>query len=84
MKRTLEQQKQRTDLTNQGKDALKQAIPYSEAAMKTLETGYKKTERSKYKSAVNLLQNIYQSLGDNANLKKYQDIYDGADAKFVN
>ena len=83
-KLTPDQQKQRTDLTNQGKDALKQAIPYSEAAMKTLETGYKKTERSKYKSAVNLLQNIYQGLGDNANLKKYQDIYDGADAKFVN
>ena len=81
---TPDQQKQRTDLNNQGKDALKQAIPYAEAAMKTLENGFKKSEKSKYKSAVNLLQNIYQSLGDNANLKKYQEIYDGADAKFVN
>ena len=83
-KLTPDQTKQRTDFNNQGKDALKQAIPYAEDAMKTLETGFKKSERSKYKSAVNLLQNIYQSLGDNANLKKYQNMYDGADTKFVN
>lgn len=83
-KLTPDQQKQRTDLNNKGKDDLKQAIPYAEAAAKTLEIGNKKSEKSKYKQSVNLLQNIYQSLGDNANLKKYQDLYDAADAKFVN
>jgi hypothetical protein len=49
-----------------------------------LEEGFLKAERSKYKSAVNLLQNIYQSLGDKDNLKTYQDKYDQADSKFVN
>lgn len=83
-KLTPEQQKQKKDLNDKGEQALKDAIPYAEAASKGLETGYKKSERSKYKSAVNLLQNIYQSLGDKVNLKKYQDIYDAADAKFVN
>jgi len=83
-KLTPDQQKQKKDLNDTGENDLKQAIPYAQDAMKDLETGYKKSEKSKYKSAVNLLQNIYQSLGDKANLKKYQDIYDGADAKFVN
>jgi hypothetical protein len=81
---TADQQKQKTDLTSQGKDFLKQAIPYAEKAMSTLEQGYKKSERSRYKSAVNLLENIYQSLGDKDKLKFYQDKYDQADAKFVN
>lgn len=83
-KLTADQQKQKTDLTSQGKDFLKQAIPYAEKAMSTLEQGYKKSERSRYKSAVNLLENIYQSLGDKDKLKFYQDKYDQADAKFVN
>lgn len=83
-KLTPDQQKQKKDMNDTGENELKQAIPYAQDAMKDLETGYKKSERSKYKSAVNLLQNIYQSLGDKVNLKKYQDIYDAADAKFVN
>ncbi|HUZ58431.1 MAG TPA: hypothetical protein VMU83_06595 [Hanamia sp.] len=83
-KLTPDQQKQKKDLNDQGKTDLQQAIPYAEAAMNDLQVGYKSSEKSKYKSAVNLLENIYQSLGDNANLKKYQDLYDGADAKFVN
>ncbi len=83
-KLTPDQQKQKKDLEDQGKNDLQQAIPYAETAMKDLETGFKKSEKSKYKSAVNLLENIYQSIGDNTNLKKYQAIYDGADAKFVN
>jgi len=79
-----DQLKKRTDLNTQGDNFLKQAIPYAEKALTTLEEGYKKAERSKYKSVANLLQNIYQSLGDNAKLKIYQDKYDQADAKFVN
>ena len=83
-KLTPDQQKKKTELNDQGKAFLKQAIPYSEDAMKDLEVGFKKAERSKYKSVVNLLQNIYQSLNDNSKLKFYQDKYDQADTKFVN
>lgn len=83
-KLTPDQQQQKKDFNSKGEQALKDAVPYAEAAMKDLETGFKKEDKSKYKSAVNLLQNIYQSLGDKVNLKKYQDIYDAADAKFVN
>ena len=52
--------------------------------MNTFEEGFKKTEKSRYKSAVNLLENIYQSLGDKDNLKIYSDKYNAADEKFVN
>lgn len=83
-KLTLDQQKQKTDLTEKGKEFLKQAIPYAEKSMNILEVGFKKAERSKYKSSVNLLENIYQSLGDKEKLKMYLDKYDQADAKFVN
>lgn len=83
-KLTPEQTQKKTDLAAAGKDFLTKAIPYAENAAKTLEEGYHKAERSKYKSAVNLLQNIYQSLGDKDKLKVNQDKYDQADAKFVN
>jgi len=83
-KLTPDQQKKKTDLNDQGKAFLKQAIPYAEKATTTLEEGYKKSEKSKYKSVADLMQNVYQSLNDKENLKKYRDLYDGADAKFVN
>ncbi len=83
-KLTPEQQKKRTDLTSTGQNFLKQAIPYAEKAMTTLEEGYKKAEKSRYKSVVNLLQNIYQSIGDKSKLKFYQDKYDQAESKFAN
>lgn len=83
-KLTPEQTKQKSDLGDSGKDFLTKAVPYAEKASTTLEEGFKKDERSKYKSAINLLQNIYQSLGDKDKLKVYQDKYDTADAKFVN
>src|SRR6185312_7765359 len=83
-KLTADQTKQKKDLSDQGDAFLKQAIPYAEKAMNSLEQGYKKAEKSRYKSVVNLLQNIYQSLGDKSHLKEYQDKYDQADAKFVN
>lgn len=83
-KLTADQQKQRKDPSDQGDGYLKQAIPYAEKAMTVLQEGFKKSEKSRYKSTVNLLENIYQSLGDKANLKVYQDKYDQADAKFVN
>lgn len=83
-KLTADQQKKRSDLNSSGQNYLKQAIPYAEKAMTTLEEGFKKSEKSRYKSVVNILENIYQSLGDKAKLKTYQDKYDQADSKFVN
>lgn len=80
---TADQKKNKTDLTTQGNDFLNKAIPYAEKVVTTLEAGYKKTEKSRYKSAVNLLENIYQSLGNKDKLKVYQDKYDQADSKFV-
>lgn len=83
-KLTPDQQKQKTDLTAKGKDFLQKAIPYAEKSMSLLEVGYKKSERSKFKSSVNILENIYQSLSDKDKLKHYSDIYDAADTRFVN
>ena len=80
---TADQKKNKADLTAQGTDYLNKAIPYAEKASTTLEAGYKKSERSRYKSTVNLLQNIYQNLGNKEKLKEYQDKYDQADTKFV-
>ena len=81
---TADQKKSKSDLTDKGKDFLQKAVPYAEKAAANFEEGNKKTQKSRYKSAINLLQNIYQSLGDKDKLKGYQDKYDGADAKFVN
>ncbi|MCO5285812.1 MAG: hypothetical protein M9898_05320 [Chitinophagaceae bacterium] len=60
----------------------KESIPFADKALKTLEASGTKEDKSRYKSIVNLMQNIYQSLGDKDNLKKYQDMYDAADALF--
>jgi hypothetical protein len=81
---TPDQKKQKEDFTTNGNAALQKAIPYANDALDGFGEGNKKSEKSRYKSVANILQNIYQSLGDKANLKKYQDIYDAADAKFVN
>lgn len=83
-KLTPEQTKNKSDLSAQAKDYFQKAIPYAEKAMNIFSEGFKKSEKSRYKSAVNLLQNIYQSLGDKVNLKTYQDKYDAADEKFIN
>src|SRR5690606_19095265 len=56
-KLTPDQTKKKTELGDAGKDFLTKAIPYAEKASNTLEEGFLKAERSKYKSAVNLLQN---------------------------
>jgi hypothetical protein len=77
--------KKKADLTAQSKEAFNKAIPYGEKAMSTIEAaGYKKIDRSKYKSIIDLMQKIYESLNQNDKVKLYQDKYDGADAKFVN
>ncbi|MEO8823468.1 MAG: hypothetical protein ABI366_07810 [Ginsengibacter sp.] len=81
---TADQKKSKSDLTDHGKDFLQKAAPYAEKASTSFEEGNKKTQKSRYRSAINLLENIYQSLGDKDKLKAYQDKYDAADAKFVN
>lgn len=81
---TPDQKKKKSDLTDQGKDFLQKAAPYAEKAASVFEEGYKKTEKSRYKSAVNLLESIYQSLSNKDKLKEYQDKYNSADEKFVN
>jgi hypothetical protein len=77
--------KKKADLNAQAKADFNKAIPYGEKAMSTLEgAGFKKSDRSRYKSIVNLMQKIYESLNQNDKVKLYQDKYDAADAKFVN
>jgi hypothetical protein len=74
--------KKKADLNEEAKKNFNQAIPFSELALKRLEESGKSSDKSRYKSIANLMQNIYQSLGDKANLKVYQDAYDAADSKF--
>ncbi|MEO6894888.1 MAG: hypothetical protein ABI136_07590 [Ginsengibacter sp.] len=81
---TPDQKTSKADLTTNGKDFLTKAVPYAEKASTVFAEGNKKTQKSRYKSSINLLQNIYQSLGDKDKLKVYQEKYDAADASFVN
>lgn len=76
--------KSRTDLNTQAKASYTKAIPYGEKALASLETGNKKSEKSKYKSVADLMQRIYQGLGQSDKVKSYQEKYDAADTKFVN
>ncbi|HSQ43350.1 MAG TPA: hypothetical protein VLM16_00045 [Ginsengibacter sp.] len=76
--------KKKADLNAQSKDAFNKAIPYADKALTTLEASYKKADKSKYKSIVDLMQKIYESLNQNDKVKLYQDKYDTADTKFVN
>ncbi|MEO9209477.1 MAG: hypothetical protein ABI208_00175, partial [Ginsengibacter sp.] len=75
--------KKKSDLNAAAVAHFKDAIPYANKAIVKLENEKKKSEKSDYKSITNLMQNIYQSLGDKANLKIYQDKYDNADKIFV-
>ncbi len=76
--------KTKADLNAQAKASFNKAIPYADKALTTLEAGYKKSEKSRYKSVVDLMQRIYESLGQNDKVKMYQQKYDTADTKFVN
>lgn len=77
--------KKRTDLTNQAKEYFNKAIPYVDKAITTVESnGYKKSDKSKYKSLADLMQRIYKSLNQEDKVKFYQQKYDTADSKFVN
>ncbi len=72
----------RNKMNDEAKANWNKAIPFADKAISELDASGKKSDRSRYKSVVNLMQNIYQSLGDKVNLKKYEDMYDAADKKF--
>lgn len=74
--------KKKEELKEQANKYFNDAIPFGEVALAELEASGKSSDKSRYKSIANLMQNIYQSMGDKANLKVYQDAYDAADTKF--
>lgn len=77
--------RKKTDLNSQAKVLFNTAIPYGEKALITLElNGGKKADKSKYKSIADLMQRIYNGLGQADKVKIYQQKYDTADAKFIN
>jgi hypothetical protein len=77
--------KNKAALNAASKDNFNKAIPYGESALSTLESsGNKKSQKSRYKSVVDLMEKIYQSLNQNDKVKVYEAKYDAADAKFVN
>ena len=77
--------KKKADLNAQAKDDFNKAIPYGEKALAKLEeAGFKKSDKSRYKSITDLMQKIYQSLAKNDKVKEYQAKYDASDAKFAN
>ena len=76
--------KTKGELNAQAKASYAKAIPFAEKALAGLEAGFKKSERSRYKSVADLLQRIYEGTGQPDKVKLYQQKYDAADAKFVN
>ena len=76
--------KKKTDLNAQAASAFKEAIPFVEKAMATLEANSKKSDKSRYKSISDLMQRVYGGLQQSDKVKIYQAKYDSADTKFVN
>ena len=76
--------KKKADINAESKVNFNKAVPYGEKALATLEGGYKKADKSRYKSITDLMQKIYQSMNQNDKVKAYQAKYDAADAKFAN
>jgi hypothetical protein len=77
--------KKKADLNAQAKEQFNKAIPYADKALTQFETnGYRKADKSKYKSVADLMQRIYSSLNQADKVKLYLQKYDTADTKFVN
>lgn len=77
--------KKKADLNAQAKEQLNRSVPFAEKALSQFEAnGFKKTDKSKYKSVADLMQRIYTSLNQTDKVKVYQQKYDTADTKFVN
>ena len=76
--------KSKSELNAQAKEMFTKALPYAEKALTSLESGFKKSEKSRYKSVADLMQRIHTSLGQTDKVKAFQTKYDAADAKFIN
>ena len=76
--------KSKADLNNTAKQYFNQAVPFLDKAMTTYESTNKKSDKSNYKSVVNLAMQNYEQLQMPDKVKSYQQKYDSSDAKFVN
>lgn len=76
--------KKKADLNAQAKEMFMKAIPYGEKAISMAEAGFKRSEKSRYKSVVDLMERVYTALNQADKVKLYQQKYDVADTKFVN
>ncbi|GAC1388248.1 MAG: hypothetical protein NVSMB45_18020 [Ginsengibacter sp.] len=76
--------KAKADLNATAKGYFNSAVPYVEKAIVTLEVNNKKTDKSTYKTIVNLASQVYEQLQQPDKVKFYQTKYDNADSKFVN
>lgn len=75
--------KKKADLKAQANVQFNKAIPFVEKAIAMQEVGMKKSDKSRYKSIVDLGQRIYNSMGQKDKEKIYMQKYDAADAKFI-
>lgn len=75
--------KKKADLNVTAKQYFNSAIPYLDKAISGYEMGTKKTDKSNYKSVVNLASQNFEQLQQPDKVKLYQQKYDSADSKFV-
>ena len=75
--------KKKNDILSSAIESFNKAIPYAEKGMAALEVGTKKADKSRYKSIVNLLNEISKALQKPDKVKIYEAKYDAADALFV-
>jgi hypothetical protein len=75
--------KLKEEKTKASKDHSTQALPYLEKAVSLYEVNSLKADKSKYKTIVNQLIELYTYLGQNDKAKAYQQKYDDADKKFT-
>lgn len=75
--------KKRNEILASAIESFNKAIPYAEKAMITLEANTKKSDKSRYKSIVNLLNEISKALQKPDKIKFFEAKYDAADGLFV-
>lgn len=76
--------KAKSDLNATAKGYFNSAVPYAEKAITILETSNKKSDKSTYKTIINLASQIYEQLQQADKVKFYQAKYDNADTRFIN
>ena len=75
--------KAKADINATAKGYFNQAISYLDNAIASLEKSNKKSDKSSYKSIVNIASQAYEQLQQSDKVKLYQAKYDAADAKFI-